>query len=342
MFILAVRYYDIGNIAFVQQDIEIPLVRIYGNALVLGILVGIPYSVMEIYLKNKGLYRYSLARIMINRTLIQFIITVVVLTAIAYANYVLDLRNGTVDPGTTKFSKYVFSATVQFLFLGAFLGNVMLGVFRTLQLKIGEEMFYKLLLGRYRPAQEENRAFLFLDLKSSTTIAEQLGHEKYSFFIQDCFKDLHPAVVKHQAMVYQYVGDEAILTWESSKALDNANCIRAFFAFEKQLQSRKAYYMSRYGLIPHFKAGLNLGPVMTAEVGVVKREIAYHSDVLNTAARIQGQCNEKNARLLVAESVVSHLGADHGFIIEEKGDVLLRGKGQNVNIFEILQSDDDL
>src|SRR5680860_1119679 len=64
--------------------------------------------------------------------------------------------NGTVDPGKTHFGKYIFSATVQFLFVGAFLGNVVFGVFTTLQPEIGEQIFYKLLVDRYRPAQEEN------------------------------------------------------------------------------------------------------------------------------------------------------------------------------------------
>ncbi len=127
---LAIRYYDIGHIAFIQQDFEIPLVRIYGNGLILGILVGIPYSIMEAYLKNKGLYKYSLARIMINRTAIQFIITAAVLLGISYVNFFLDVEKGNIDGETTGFRQYVFSATVQFLFLGAFIGNLILGIFR--------------------------------------------------------------------------------------------------------------------------------------------------------------------------------------------------------------------
>ena len=338
MFILAVRYHDIGNIAFVQLDITIPSIRIWGNGMVLGVLVGIPYTLMEIYLKNSGLYRYSLGRIMFNRTVIQFLITALVLTSIAYANFYLDVRNGTIDSDEISFGKYIFSATVQFLFIGAFLGNIVLGVFRTLQLKIGEEIFYKLLIGKYRPAQEENRAFMFLDLKSSTTIAEKLGHAQYSFFIQDCFKDLHPAVLQGKAMIYQYVGDEAVLTWQSVTALENSNCIRAFFIFDRRLQSRKDHYLKTYGLVPEFKAGLNIGPVMAAEVGVVRREIAYHSDVLNTAARIQGCCNEKDARFLVSEEIVKKLKTNHAFEFREKGAVLLRGKGEKIKIFEVLEA----
>ncbi len=136
-------------------------------------------------------------------------------------------------------------------------------------------------------------------------------------------------------MVYQYVGDEAVLTWESAKAMENANCVRLFFAFVRQLRSREDYYQKTYGVSPSFKAGINVGPVMAAEVGVVKREIAYHSDVLNTAARIQEQCNQKNASLLISENMLNHLPEYHGYEVIDQGAVMLRGKGQQVSIYEI-------
>ena len=341
MLVLAIRYYDIGNIAFVQMDIHIPPIRIYGNGIILGILIGLPYSLMEVFLKNRGLYKNSLLRIMTSRLAIQFLITATFLTIIAYVNYYLDVRNGAIDEGI-GFDRYIFSATVMFLFIGAFIGNVILSVFRTLQQKIGEDVFYQLLLGKYSPAKEEERAFMFLDLKSSTTIAEELGHEKYSFFIQDCFSDLHPAVVKTRAMVYQYVGDEAVLTWDAEMAVTRSNCINAFFEFERQLQSKKEYYAKTYGVVPSFKAGVNIGKVMAAEVGVIKREIAYHSDVLNTAARIQGQCNEKNARLLVSEDVYTKLDSDERFRFTEKGKVLLRGKNDEVRIYEVNETNPEI
>jgi adenylate cyclase len=52
---------------------------------------------------------------------------------------------------------------------------------------------------------------------------------------------------------------------------------------------------------------VHLGDVTVSEVGVIKREIAYHSDVLNTAARIQGKCNEFEAGLLVSEELKDNL-----------------------------------
>lgn len=336
--ILAIRYYDIGNIAFLQMDVHIPAIRIYGNGLVLGILIGIPYSMMELYLKSKGLYRKSLFGIIILRSLVQFGITSFILTVIAYVNFYLDVKSGGINHIEVSAGDYLLSATVIFLFIGAFAGNLILGVFRTLQLKIGEEIFYQLLMGKYSPAKEEERAFMFLDLKSSTTIAEKLGHKQYSFFIQDCFSDLHPAVIETEALVYQYVGDEAVLTWDFESAIKNGNCLKAFYVFERQLISRKEYYAKKYGVVPVFKAGVNIGKVMVAEVGVIKREIAYHSDVLNTAARIQEQCNEKKSPLLAAEDVVEHVrGVRHNFTFREKGGVYLRGKTKKVNMFEVLE-----
>jgi adenylate cyclase len=337
-FILAVRYYDIGNIAFVQKDIDIPLVRIWGNGIIGGFLVGIPFTFLEQFMKQRGLYEFSLARIMFNRTLVQSVMTGLVMLLISIVNFRLDIKNEVIDPEITRFTKYIFSPTIQFLFIGAVFGNIILSIFRTLQLKTGEETFYQLLFGKYSPSQEENRAFLFLDLKSSTSIAERLGHANYSYFIQDCFKDLHPAVVEYHAMVYQYVGDEAVLTWHSEMAIKNSNFLKLFFAFEQQLRDRRDYYLKRYGVAPEFKAGLNMGPVMAAEVGVVRREIAYHSDVLNTAARVQEKCNEKNASLLITEDVVKCLEPNHGFSLEEKGEILLRGKRHHIRIFQVRQN----
>ena len=59
-----------------------------------------------------------------------------------------------------------------------------------------------------------NRIFLFMDLKDSTSIAEKLGHVKYSRLLQDCYYELTEVVTKHSAQICQYVGDEVVLSWK--------------------------------------------------------------------------------------------------------------------------------
>jgi adenylate cyclase len=203
-------------------------------------------------------------------------------------------------------------------------------------IKIGPNVLVNLLLGKYHIPSEENRVFMFLDLKSSTTIAEEIGHIKYSQFIQDCFADLTESAIIHEVEIYQYVGDEAVLTWKSDNGFKRNNCIYTYYDFQKSLEDKKAYYLKKYGIFPEFKAGVNAGPVVVTEVGIIKREIAYHSDVLNTAARIQGKCNELNSKLLISGEVKDSLLPDTNLIVEDAGVFELKGKQIEVQLFKVV------
>src|SRR4030095_9113636 len=151
---------------------------------------------------------------------------------------------------------------------------------------------------------------MFMDLKSSTSMAEKLGHLKYSSFIRDCFMDINQVLSPFNAQVYQYVGDEIVLTWKVRDGLKDFSCIRFFFACEKQFVDKFEYYTKHYGVLPHFKAGLHLGEVTAVEIGEIKRDIAYHGDTLNTAARIRSVCNDFDKKLLASESLLEKIGVN--------------------------------
>jgi adenylate cyclase len=174
---------------------------------------------------------------------------------------------------------------------------------------------------------------MFLDLQSSTQHAEKLGHITYSKMIQDCFNDLG-IVVENEAEIYQYVGDEVILTWKLQDGLRNQNCLNAYFKFKQQLGKKKEYYLQNYNCNPHFKAGMNAGIVTVAEVGKFKKEIAYHGDTINTAARIQGKCNELKQELLISERLKNELSTI-GFTFDKLGSIALKGKESEVRIYAV-------
>ncbi|MBV6652696.1 MAG: adenylate/guanylate cyclase domain-containing protein, partial [Mameliella sp.] len=85
-----------------------------------------------------------------------------------------------------------------------------------------------------------------------------------------------------------------------------------------------------------FKAGVHYGPVMAGEIGVVKRDIAYSGDVLNTAARIQSKCNEFGVDILVSKVLFSKLNQLlDTFSPQEIGRILLRGKQENIVLYTL-------
>jgi len=202
--------------------------------------------------------------------------------------------------------------------------------------KLGQGVLLNYLLGKYHKPKEDARIFMFLDLTSSSAYAEKLGHIKYSKLLQDCFFDLTDAVNENHVQIYQYVGDEVVLTWQKDKGIENNRCIKTFFAFTNALRMKSEYYEKEYGVQPEFKAGINYGFVTIAEVGEMKKELAYHGDAINTAAHIRSICGKHNKKFLVSADLISILPTvDEEFVVESVGVCELKGKKNVIAIFSI-------
>jgi adenylate cyclase len=201
--------------------------------------------------------------------------------------------------------------------------------------KVGPGNLGALLTGRYHRPREEDRIFLFLDLKGSTTIAERLGHARYSQFIRHCFHDLTESVLLFQAEVYQFVGDEVVLTWPRARRQAVSNSLDTFFAFQERLAERQAWYQSEFGVAPEFRGGVEEGSVTATEVGDIKREIAFHGDALNTAARLLELCREYDSAILVSGSIQERIAGETGMRTELQGEITLRGKQEPVTVYGV-------
>ncbi|MBI9072840.1 MAG: adenylate/guanylate cyclase domain-containing protein [Melioribacteraceae bacterium] len=201
--------------------------------------------------------------------------------------------------------------------------------------KLGKGNIVNLLFGRYQKPKVEERIFMFLDLKDSTTIAEKLGHKKYSSMIRECFHDLTDILIKYNGEVYQYVGDEVVIMWKPGEGFRNFNCVRTYFDYQNKLNNLKNEYILKYGSVPFFRAGMDMGTVTVVEIGDLKREIAYHGDVLNTASRIQEQCKMLSEKILVSKNIIDNLNFNNGFTKNSLGEFVLKGKRNSVEVFSI-------
>ena len=219
-----------------------------------------------------------------------------------------------------------------------FIMGFFVDMFKEINKKFGPGNLLRMMRGDFYHPKEDERIVMFLDLRSSTQYAEELGHIKFSRLIQDCFTELS-VVSQFKAQIYQYVGDEVVLTWSMKDGLENGNCLRAFFAFLHQFSIRSEYYLKEYGFIPEFKAGINAGKITVAEVGEIKREIAYHGDVLNTASRIQGKCNELGENILVTSEVIDLMKGSNPYHEKEVGTVSLRGKSSDLMVYSIIENE---
>jgi adenylate cyclase len=196
--------------------------------------------------------------------------------------------------------------------------------------KFGQGAFGNIILGKYNTPKEENRIFMFLDLNSSTAMAERLGDQKYHALLKDFFADITDPILENKGEVYQYVGDEVVISWKQEEGIRNSRCIRCFFDIKLCIDQVKDKYLRRYGLVPSFKAGLHCGKVMAGEVGIIKRDITYSGNVLNTTSRILSMCKEFNAELISSADLVARLSLPCHYVARPLGSIRLRGKEKEV------------
>jgi adenylate cyclase len=231
-----------------------------------------------------------------------------------------------------SFRTFIKNPLIATNFLYALITNTAIVITIYLNSLFGRGILFKLITGQFYIPKEEFRVFMFLDLESSTQHAENLAHIKYSKLIQDCFYDMR-VIAKTKAEVYQYVGDEAVLTWKSVKNIDD--CLLAFFLFKKQLQLRSDYYNKEYDFLPSFKAGVHIGLVTVTEVGGLKREIAYHGDTLNIASRIQGLCKTYNENILISSELYDFVINKKQYKFKAIEELILRGKKESTLIYAV-------
>ncbi len=200
---------------------------------------------------------------------------------------------------------------------------------------IGHRALRNFFTGKYHTPIEEERIFMFLDMKSSTTLAEQLGHLEYFKLLRTYYSCFTDAIIKHEGEIYQYVGDEIILSWKVQKNKLNNHCINCFFAMKENLKKKEQWFKKRFGVAPTFKAGIHFGKVTTGEIGVLKKDILFSGDVLNVAARIQGLCNDYEVDLIVSDDMIQLLELNSEYKKISLGMPKLRGKEEEKELYSL-------
>lgn len=202
-------------------------------------------------------------------------------------------------------------------------------------LMLGQGVLIKYLSGKYHRPRNEKRIFMFLDLKSSTEIAEKLGHEKYSNFLRDFFNKLDEAILSTKGYLFQYVGDEIVMVWSYKKGLTDNNIFRFYKMVQSSLENAIEEFEEKYGIIPEYKAGVHGGLVSVTEIGSLRKSIAYHGDPINTASRICLKCKELDKNLLVSEEIYRELNVSKNITSEYLGEFNLKGKKNKIGLYNL-------
>ena len=313
---------------FVQSEQSIFILR-----LVLGLIAYCAMAYMLIFPLKDKLRKYPLWLNFILKTI--FLCAAAAIYAII-SFYIIYIFVYGYNPlaATRELSYYIFKTTWLLNYVES---RLLVFIITLLILEINEKyspgVFTDIFLGKYLKPKEEKRIILFIDLKDSTPIAEELGHKKYFFFIRDFIHHISLALLEYDGLIYQYVGDEIVVSWLSTKSNKN-KCLQSVVRARRIIQKESAYYLREYGKVPEYRVGVHLGFVTVGEIGIVKKDLTMSGDAMNTTARIRTMTGELNQKFVGSAAFVKDVGLKD-WQIENLGIIDLKGKELPIELFAI-------
>ena len=121
----------------------------------------------------------------------------------------------------------------------------------------------------------------------------------------------------------------------AAEAREEARPIACFFAIATALEEAAADFVREFGVAPRLRAALHAGPVIAGEIGETKRDIVFHGDVMNTAARLEGATRDLERGFLASADAVSRLARTERYALELLGPQTLRGRGAPINVYAV-------
>lgn len=321
-----------GEIEYIEYDLETNLITNVISTFFAGLFGG---TMLVFFLKDR------LRKVPLGYSILIYVVSIMLvilaISIIIYAFYfwVHDGRATLDTRFANNLTRYVGSNTFWLNMLTWAVISTMTIIFLQVNDKYGQGVFFNILLGKYHRPKNEKRIFMFMDMRSSTKIAEELGHRNYFKLLNELIEQITEPIINYQGEIYQYVGDEVVVTWLLDEGFPRENCIKCFFAIQEKIRDNADYFKGKYAYVPHFKAGIHCGDVTTGEIGTYKKEIVFTGDTVNTTSRIQTKCNELGEQILISDSLVHYLKDNSSYSFREILTMELKGKKEPVKLYTV-------
>jgi adenylate cyclase len=223
-----------------------------------------------------------------------------------------------------------------YIIMGFSLVGLILIIF-ALQLnrKMGQGVLLNFITGKYHNPREERRIFMFLDLKSSTTIAEKLGDLKYHTLLNNFYFDITKCILITEGEIYRYVGDEVVISWKIKSGLRNSNCLRTYFYARNEIKRLKESYYASFGLVPDFRAFLHMGTIVVGEIGEIKSQIVYHGETLYDLKAIEEKGSAWDCDLLISAELMQQLFIPVIYRMHKAGEIHKKLSGTTLDLYTL-------
>ena len=183
---------------------------------------------------------------------------------------------------------------------------------------------------------------LFSDVRSFTTITEELGAQGTVKLLNDYFTIMVDCITDEGGMLDKFIGDAMMCIFGTPVPHDD-DPDRAVRAAIRMMTDLKVFNDKRSteGKRPiDHGMGINTDSIVSGNIGSPKRmDYTVIGDGVNLAARIESACKQYGAHILISEFTYNAVKATYR--TRQVDYVIVKGKTEPVGVYEVLDFHDD-
>ncbi|HEY5719196.1 MAG TPA: adenylate/guanylate cyclase domain-containing protein, partial [Gammaproteobacteria bacterium] len=175
---------------------------------------------------------------------------------------------------------------------------------------------------------------LFCDIRSFTTISEQLEANELADMLNRFFTPMTEIIFNHDGTIDKYVGDMIMAFWNAP--LDDpqhaTHAIETALEMLEQVEALKPEFKQLGYPECNIGIGLNTGPMNVGNMGSkFRRAYTVLGDSVNLGSRLEGLTKFYGVKLIVGET--TREGQDEHFVFRQLDRVTVKGKKEPTRIY---------
>lgn len=175
---------------------------------------------------------------------------------------------------------------------------------------------------------------LFSDIRSFTTISEELSATQLKKLLNDFFTPITGIIFENNGTIDKYVGDMVMAFWGAPLADPDhrGNAVKAALQMLDRLVELNPVFAEQGFPEVNIGIGINSGMMNVGDMGsTYRRSYTVLGDAVNLASRLESLTKFYGISFLVGENTVIGL---EGFLLRHIDRVQVRGKHEAVNCYE--------
>jgi adenylate cyclase len=179
---------------------------------------------------------------------------------------------------------------------------------------------------------------LFSDIRSFTTLTEELGAQGTVALLNEYFTLMVHCITQEGGMLDKFIGDAIMAEFgiPIPHGDDPDRALRAAIAMITELRALNARRQARGQKPILMGVGLNTDTIVSGNIGAPKRmDYTVIGDGVNLASRLESACKEYSAQILISE--FTHRKLKGTYRSREIDRVIVKGKTEPISVYEVLE-----